>query len=80
MSTLTYILGWPLLAAVVLAFVPRNYRFVMRLVALGATAISALLAIKMFLLFPGAQVSTDPASAGYRFVQQIPWVDRKSVV
>jgi NADH-quinone oxidoreductase subunit M len=71
MSTLTYILGWPLLAAVVLAFVPRNYRFVMRLVALGATAISALLAIKMFLLFPGAEVNAD----GYRFVQQIPWVE-----
>ncbi|MEY4386768.1 MAG: dehydrogenase subunit [Verrucomicrobiota bacterium] len=71
MSTLTYILGWPLLAAVVLAFVPRNYRFVMRLVALGATAISALLAIKMFLLFPGAEVNAD----GYRFVQQVPWVE-----
>ena len=71
MSTLTYILGWPLLAAVVLAFVPRNYRFVMRLVALGATAISALLAIKMFLLFPGAEANAD----GYRFVQQIPWVE-----
>jgi len=24
MSTLTYILGWPLLAALALAFVPRN--------------------------------------------------------
>ena len=71
MSTLTYILGWPLLAAVVLAFVPRNYRFVMRLVALGATAISALLAIKMFVMFAGAEVNTD----GYRFVQQIPWVE-----
>jgi NADH-quinone oxidoreductase subunit M len=71
MSTLTYILGWPLLAAVVLAFVPRDYRFVMRLVALGATAISALLAIKMFLLFPGAEANAD----GYRFVQQIPWVE-----
>ena len=71
MSTLTYILGWPLLAAVVLAFVPRNYRFVMRLVALGATAISALLAIKMFLVFPSAEVNAD----GYRFVQQIPWVE-----
>lgn len=71
MSTLTYILGWPLLAAVVLAFVPRNYRFVMRLVALGATGISALLAIKMFLMFPGAAADAD----GYRFVQQVPWVE-----
>jgi NADH-quinone oxidoreductase subunit M len=71
MSTLTYILGWPLLAAVALAFVPRNYRFVMRLVALGATGLSALLAIKMFLLFPGATANAD----GYRFVQQMPWVE-----
>jgi NADH-quinone oxidoreductase subunit M len=71
MSTLTYILGWPLLAAVALVFVPREYRFVPRMVALGATAISALLAIKMFLLFPGAEANAD----GYRFVQQIPWVE-----
>jgi len=71
MSTLTYILGWPLLAAVVLAFVPRNYRFVMRLIALGATGISALLAIKMFVMFPNAIPNAD----GYRFVQQIPWVE-----
>jgi len=71
MSTLTYILGWPLLAAMVLALVPRNYRFVMRLVALGATGISALLAIKMFVMFPGAEANAD----GYRFVQQIPWVE-----
>src|SRR5882672_2889124 len=71
MSTLTYILGWPLLAAVVLAFVPRNFRFVMRLGALGATGISALLAIKMFVCFPGAEANAD----GYRFVQQIPWVE-----
>ena len=31
MSPLTYIICWPLLMAVLLAFVPRNYRFVMRL-------------------------------------------------
>lgn len=71
MSTLTYILGWPLLAAVVLAFVPRNYRVVMRSVAIGATAISALLAIKMFLQFNGAAVDEN----GFRFVQQVPWVE-----
>ncbi len=71
MSILTSILGLPLLAAVGLAFVPRDYRFVMRLVALGATAASALLAVLLFLKFPGAGVNAD----GYRFVQQIPWVE-----
>src|SRR5690349_19437193 len=71
MSILTLILGLPLLAAVVLAFVPRDYRFVMRLVALGATAASALLAILLFVQYPGAEANAD----GYRFVQQIPWVE-----
>ena len=42
MSTLTYILGWPLLAALVLAFVPRNFRFLARIVALLATGLSLL--------------------------------------
>ncbi len=71
MSPLTYILGWPLLAALVLLFVPRDFRVVMRGVAILATAISALLAIKLFVLFPGAAVDGD----GYRFVQQVPWVE-----
>lgn len=60
-----------MLAALVLAFVPRDYSVVMRGVAILATAISALLAIKLFVFFPGAEVNAD----GYKFVQQIPWVD-----
>src|ERR1700716_95164 len=71
MSPLTYIICWPLLAAIVLAFVPRNYRVVMRAVALAATLISALLAIKMFLQFNGAFVGPS----GYRFEQQEPWIE-----
>lgn len=71
MSTLTYILGWPLLAAVVLAFVPRNYRVVMRAVAIGATLLSALLAVKLFVQFNGAVIG----ETGYRFEQIIPWVE-----
>ena len=59
MSPLTYIIGWPLLAAIVLLLVPRNFRPVIRAVALCATLISALLALKMFLQFkagtPGYQ-------------------------
>jgi NADH-quinone oxidoreductase subunit M len=70
MSTLTYIVGWPLVMAVALAFVPRNFRFVIRAAALLATLISALLAIKMFLLFN----ATPAGAAGYRFEQESPWV------
>src|SRR5258707_15325909 len=67
MSTLTYIIGWPLLAALALAFVPRNFRVVMRASAIAATFISALLALKMFIQF-------KTGAAGYQFEQQIPWV------
>ncbi len=71
MSILTYIAGWPLLAALALIFVPRNYRVIIRIIALLATFISAVLAVKMFCQYAGAPVDAD----GYRFVQQIPWVE-----
>ena len=45
---LTYIICAPLLAALIVLFIPRNYRFVIRNVALLATGISALLSVKMF--------------------------------
>ncbi|HPC60087.1 MAG TPA: NADH-quinone oxidoreductase subunit M [Verrucomicrobiota bacterium] len=70
MSPLTYILGWPFLAALALVFIPRNYRVVIRAVAVAATFLSAVLALKMFAQFAGA-----PAGAsGYRFEQVVPWV------
>jgi hypothetical protein len=71
MSILTYIAGWPLLAALLLLFVPGNYRVIVRAIAVLATFISMVLAIKMFLQFNGAPVDAD----GYRFVEMIPWVD-----
>ena len=71
MSILTYIAGWPLLAALLLVFVPGNYRVIIRAIAVLATFISMVLAIKMFVQFTGAPVDAD----GYRFVQQIPWVE-----
>ena len=71
MSILTYIAGWPLLAALLLIFVPGNYRVIIRAIAVLATFISMVLAIKMFIQFTGAPVDAD----GYRFVQQIPWVE-----
>jgi NADH-quinone oxidoreductase subunit M len=70
MSILTGIIGLPLLAALALAFVPRNFRVIMRGVALLATLASALLAIIMFVQFN----ATAPRPSGYRFEQQIYWV------
>ncbi|MEI7807522.1 MAG: NADH-quinone oxidoreductase subunit M [Verrucomicrobiota bacterium] len=67
MSILTYIAGWPLLAALALIVVPRNYRVIIRAIAVLATLISAVLAIKLFCQFV-------PGAAGYQFEQQIPWV------
>ncbi len=68
MSILTYILGVPLLAALLLAFVPRNYRVVMRAGAVFATFISAVLAVILYARF-------NVASAEYQFTQFIPWID-----
>src|SRR6266404_6221847 len=67
MAILNFIIACPLLAAVVLAFVPRTFRTVMRGVAIAATFISAALAIKMFLQF-------QTALPDYQFVYQHSWV------
>lgn len=67
MSILTYILGVPLVAAIVLAFVPRSFAVIMRFVAIAATLISAVLAIVMFSRF-------QVGAPGYQFEQQINWV------
>jgi len=71
MSPLTYILGWPFLAAIVLAFVPRNYRVVIRGAALAATFLSAVFALKMFIQFTAAPAGLD---GWYKFEQQEAWV------
>jgi len=70
-SILTYIWGIPLVAALLLIVVPRNYRVPIRALAVLATLISAALAVKMFCTYGSAPI--DPET-GYRFVQQIPWV------
>src|SRR5882672_11376149 len=67
-SILTYILGIPLLAAVLLVFVPGNYRVIIRALALAATFVPMVLAVKMFCQFVTGHV-------GYQFEQQIPWVE-----
>src|SRR5579859_778755 len=71
MSPLTEILLCPFVAAIFLAFVPRNYRVVIRGAALAATFVSALLALKMFLQFTSAQAGV---SGIYRFEQLVAWV------
>jgi NADH-quinone oxidoreductase subunit M len=67
MSILTYIFGWPLVAALALIFVPRNYRVIIRAIAVLGTFISMALAVKMFCQFKAGM-------EGYQFEQQIPWV------
>jgi NADH-quinone oxidoreductase subunit M len=67
MSTLALIIILPFLAALLLTFVPRNYRFVMRLVALATTLLVAILGLILFWRF-------DTGTAGYQFVKTIPWL------
>jgi NADH-quinone oxidoreductase subunit M len=67
MSTLTYIIGWPLVAALLLCLVPRDYKFVMRLVAVVVTFIVMILAVKMFWRF-------DALAGGFQYEQQATWV------
>jgi NADH-quinone oxidoreductase subunit M len=47
-SILTQIILAPFIGAIVALLIPRNYRFVIRTVALIATAVSLVLAVKMF--------------------------------
>src|SRR6266704_667546 len=67
MSLVTYIIALPLLTALVLTMVPRNYRFVMRLLALLATLVTLCLSVMLFCRF-------NVGEAGYQFVQKVPWV------
>src|SRR5437899_9775853 len=67
---LTLIFCLPLLAAAMLAFVPRSFSVVMRGAAVLATGLSAVLAVIVFLGFNGA----DIGDSGYRFEQQVSWV------
>src|SRR6266705_4868638 len=67
-SILTYILGTPLMAAFLLVFVTGNFRVMIRAIALAATFVPMVLAIRMFCQFVTGHV-------GYQFEQQIPWVE-----
>jgi len=67
MSPLTYIIAVPLLAALGLVFVPRNYRVIFRGIALLATAISMLFAFYVFANF-------NSMAGGYQFEEQCEWL------
>ena len=67
MSILTTIFLVPLLGALLIALIPRNYRFVIRGIALLATLVAAVLAVRMFYNFQAGQ-------PGYQFEQIVPWV------
>jgi proton-translocating NADH-quinone oxidoreductase, chain M len=75
MTTLSYIFLLPLIAAFVLALVPRNFAVIMRLGAVIATFITAILAVKMFWGFDSAVADAN----GYKFVSTIPWLGAESL-
>ncbi len=64
---LTLIIFCPLVAALLLVLVPKDYRFVARLIALGATFISMVLAVSLFFKF-------ETGKAGYQFVHYVTWI------
>ncbi len=68
MPILTSIIALPLLTAVLLAAVPRNYGFMMRALALLATLTTLVLSVFLFWTFDGAE-----ATDGYRFGHLVPW-------
>jgi NADH-quinone oxidoreductase subunit M len=68
MSILTWIFCCPLLAALLLILVPRNYRVIISAVAVLGTFVSMVLAIKMFCEF-------KLGVSGFQFEQRVPWVE-----
>ncbi len=69
MSILTYIFALPLLAAVLMVLVPRNFKFVIRSLALLATFSSMLIAVVMFCRFGQAPAG----DSGFRFEYSHAW-------
>jgi NADH-quinone oxidoreductase subunit M len=65
---LTAIVLVPLITALLLVLIPRNFRFVMRLLSLAATLVTFILAVFLILRF-------ETGSADYQFVVQRPWVE-----
>src|SRR5207248_683410 len=64
---LTFILCLPLLAALVIAGIPREIRFGIRLIALGTTLFTMLLGLLLFAKF-------QTGLPGYQFELSVPWI------
>jgi NADH-quinone oxidoreductase subunit M len=69
MSLLTAIICVPLFAAFFTAIIPRNYRVIIRGLALAASGLTLLLALRLFVTYDAA-----PVVDGFRFVQEYPWM------
>ncbi len=67
MSPITFIILWPLVAALLIGFVPRENRSTIRMIAIAGTFFSLFIALGLFFQF-------DTGEAGYQFVQREPWV------
>jgi NADH-quinone oxidoreductase subunit M len=67
MANLTFIVFCPLVAALVIALLPRTFNVLFRLLALGATFLSLVGAVRVFL-------ALEPGAAGLQFEQQAPWI------
>ena len=68
MSPLTVIFVLPLLAALVMALIPRTYRTLFHLAAWLASLVSMLVAIYAFCNF-----GRQPEHSGFRYVEQHAW-------
>jgi NADH-quinone oxidoreductase subunit M len=68
MSLVTYIFLFPLAAALLIVLIPRNFRPVIRSVALLATFASVVAAVMMFCKF-----DTSRAADGFQFEKQCAW-------
>ena len=69
LSPLTCIFGLPLLAALLLALIPRNFRFLIRSLALLATFSSMVIAVVMFCQFDKLALFRH----GFQFVETHEW-------
>jgi NADH-quinone oxidoreductase subunit M len=67
-NALSLTILFPLLGALAIAFTPATYRFLVRLIAIGTSALTLVCSFWVFLQF-------DPSIAGYQFKQAVSWVD-----
>jgi NADH-quinone oxidoreductase subunit M len=67
-NALSLTILFPLLGALVIAFTPATYRFLIRIIALIASGLALISGLWVFLAF-------DPAATGYQFKQAVSWVD-----